>query len=197
MRYPAGHKTETRAKLLASSRAIAKQGGFEATGVDALMAAVGLSGGAFYSHFNSKQALFEALVEEELANSRSLLAGDPRTPPEQVAKHLRGYLSSAHALNPQQGCALPSLGAEIARASPELRAKVEQQLKALQAGWRERLGDGDAAWALLAQCVGALMLARVVHGEKTRKDILAAGRRQVDKIQQDAHAAPPSRRTPA
>lgn len=184
MRYPASHKAETRAKLLASSRAIAKQGGFEATGVDALMAAVGLSGGAFYSHFDSKQALFEALVEDELANSRDLLAGEPEESTASVAKRLRGYLSSAHALNPQQGCALPTLGAEIARSTPALRGKVEQQLKALQQGWTDRLGDGDDAWALLAQCVGTLMLARVVESDRARKDILAAGRRQVDKIQQ-------------
>ena len=184
MRYPASHKTETRSKLLASSRALAKQGGFEATGVDALMAAVGLSGGAFYSHFDSKQALFEALVEEELRNSKLMLDGDAQAPAEQVAKRLRGYLSSAHALNPQDGCALPTLGAEMARASPELRAKVEQQLKSTQQGWSQRLGDDDSAWALLAQCVGALMLARVVHSDKTRKEILAASRRQVDKIQQ-------------
>ena len=184
MRYPASHKAETRARLLASSRAVAKQGGFEATGVDALMAAVGLSGGAFYSHFDSKQALFEALVQDELANSRDLLAGGPDEPAASVAKRLRGYLSSAHALNPQQGCALPTLGAEIARASPALRAQVEQQLKALQQGWRARLGNDDYAWALLAQCVGTLMLARVVHSDKARKDILAAGRQQVAKIQQ-------------
>ena len=184
MRYPATHKAETRARLMASSRAIAKQGGFEATGVDALMAAVGLSGGAFYSHFDSKQALFEALVTEELANSRDLLAGTPDESAAEVTKRLRGYLSSAHALNPQQGCALPTLGAEIARSTPELREKVEQQLGALQQGWRERLGNDDDAWALLAQCVGALMLARVVHSDKARKDILAAGRRQVERIQQ-------------
>ncbi len=184
MRYPASHKAETRAKLLASSRAIAKQGGFETTGVDALMAAVGLSGGAFYSHFESKQALFEALVTDELANSRDLLAGDPGEPPQEAAKRLRSYLSSAHALNPQQGCALPTLGAEIARAGPELRAKVEQQLKGLQQGWRARLGNDEDAWALLAQCVGTLMLARVVHSDTARKAILAAGRHQVEKIQQ-------------
>ena len=54
MRYSATHKQEVRDKLIASSRAIAKSGGFDATGVDALMGAIGMTGGAFYSHFRPK-----------------------------------------------------------------------------------------------------------------------------------------------
>lgn len=60
MRYSSTHKQETRQKLLDSSRAIAKKGGFDSTGVDALMSAIGLTGGAFYSHFRSKADLFES-----------------------------------------------------------------------------------------------------------------------------------------
>ncbi len=63
MRYAATHKEETREKLIESSRALAKKGGFETTGVDALMKAIGLTGGAFYSHFRSKDELFAAIVE--------------------------------------------------------------------------------------------------------------------------------------
>ena len=50
MRYSAEHKAQTREKLLHSSGAIAKQGGFASAGVDGLMKAIGLTGGAFYSH---------------------------------------------------------------------------------------------------------------------------------------------------
>ena len=75
MRYSNTHKKEVREKLLASSRAIAKRGGFDSTGVDALMGAIGLTGGAFYSHFPSKQALFEALISEEVENSASKATG--------------------------------------------------------------------------------------------------------------------------
>jgi len=179
MRYSPTHKQETRAKLLASSKAIAKLGGFEATGVDALMAAIGLSGGAFYSHFPSKQALFEELVREELESSSQMLAGDERSEPDHVAKRLRGYLSSFHAANPESGCALPTLGPEIARSSPAVRKAAEKSLKQTHDSWSERIDDSDGAWALIAQCVGALVLARSVESEKTRKEILAACRRHI------------------
>jgi AcrR family transcriptional regulator len=184
MRYPSTHKEETRKKLLASARAIAKKGGFGTTGVDELMASIGLTGGAFYGHFPSKEALFAELVLQEIANSTEMLAGDEESPPDLVALRLRSYLSSYHATHPETGCVLPALGPEIARADPEVRATVEQGLKQLQKSWAGRIGNPDAAWALIAQCVGALVLARCVDSERTRKDILASSRRFID----DTHA---------
>jgi len=176
MRYSSTHKQETREKLLHSSRAIAKKGGFESTGVDALMKAIGLTGGAFYSHFDSKAELFAAVIEQELANSSEMLAG-AEADEDHFVKRIRSYLSSSHALHPETGCALPTLGAEIARADPAVRATVEQSAKKLQGSWKERLDDPDAAWALLAQCVGAILLARVVESDRTRQQILASSRR--------------------
>lgn len=181
MRYSSTHKQEVRDKLMASSRAIAKRGGFEATGVDALMGAIGMTGGAFYSHFPSKQALFEALISEEVDNSADMLAGNEDSPADHVARCLRGYLSSFHVDNPDKGCALTALGPEIARAGPEVRRAVEASLKRTQKNWSDRIGDSDGAWALIAQCVGAVVLARSVESEKTRKELLAASRRFIDK----------------
>ncbi len=182
MRYTSHHKQETREKLVASSGTIAKKGGFTGTGVDALMSAIGLTGGAFYSHFGSKGELFAALVEREMDNSLAMLAGTDDSPPEHVAKCLRSYLSSAHALHPETGCVLPALGAEIARSEPPVRAAVERSLKKLQKSWSSRLdNDGDAAWAVMAQCIGAIVMARAVESERTRQEILASNRRSIDK----------------
>ncbi len=186
MRYSSTHKQETRDKLLDSSRAIAKKGGFDGTGVDALMAAIGLTGGAFYSHFKSKDELFAALVEREMENSSEMLAGSEESPADHVAKCLRSYLSTYHVLHPETGCALTTLGAEIARSGPEVRSTVERSLKKLQREWSERLeGDGDKAWALLAQCIGAVVMARAVESERGRQEILAANRRFVEKTQHE------------
>jgi TetR/AcrR family transcriptional repressor of nem operon len=177
MRYSDTHKEETRRKLMATSKAIAKRGGFATTGVDALMSSIGLTGGAFYNHFPSKQALFEALVSEEVENSTQMLAGDQKSPDDHVAQCLRNYLSSFHALHPEEGCVLPALGPEISRATPEVRVSVEHALKRIQKSWNGRIGDSDAAWALITQCVGALVVARAVESERTRKEVLAASRR--------------------
>jgi AcrR family transcriptional regulator len=181
MRYSKTHKDETRTKLIETARAITKKGGFSSTGVDALMSAIGMTGGAFYSHFPSKQALFQAVIEDEIRNSSEMLAGGQNASGEQLEQCLRNYLSTFHVLHPEEGCVLPALGGEIARAEPEVRVAVEKGLKQIQKAWADRLGSPDAAWAVIAQCVGARVLSRAVEKERTRKEIIASTRKAIEK----------------
>lgn len=181
MRYSKTHKEETRAKLIETARTISKKGGFTSTGVDALMASIGMTGGAFYSHFPSKQALFQAVIEDEVRNSSEMLAGEHNASGEQLEQCLRSYLSTFHALHPEEGCFLPALGAEISRADPEVRGAVEKGLKHIQQAWADRLDSPEAAWAVIAQCVGALVLSRAVETEQTRKEIISSTRKTIEK----------------
>jgi len=103
-------------------------------------------------------------------NSSEMLAGGQNASGEQLEQCLRNYLSTFHVLHPEEGCVLPALGGEIARAEPEVRVAVEKGLKRIQKAWADRLGSPDAAWAVIAQCVGALILSRVVEKERTRKE---------------------------
>lgn len=54
---------ETRDRLLAAALDLFTRNGYDATGVAEICAAAGVSKGAFYHHFPSKQALFLALLE--------------------------------------------------------------------------------------------------------------------------------------
>ncbi|AWY39208.1 TetR family transcriptional regulator [Pseudomonas putida] len=181
MRYSKTHKEETRAKLIEAARAVTKKGGFGTTGVDALMASIGMTGGAFYSHFPSKQALFQAVIENEVRNSTQMLTGGQDASAKQLEQSVRSYLSTFHVLHPEEGCVLPALGAEIARAEPQAREAVEKGLKDIQKAWAERLGSPEDAWAVIAQCVGALVLSRSVETEKTRKEIISSTRKAIEK----------------
>ncbi|MCY1420718.1 hypothetical protein D9M71_363480 [compost metagenome] len=177
MRYSATHKEETRQKLLESSGAIAKRGGFSTTGVDGLMKAIGLTGGAFYSHFPSKNDLFTAIVQREL--SQSLIGHVARGEGfsrEKLQRCLARYLSMAHLQNPDTGCAIPALGAEIARADISVREEAEHWMLELHRAWAEILEDAELAWALLSQCVGALVVARMLACEETQAEVLDASR---------------------
>ncbi|BCD85448.1 TetR family transcriptional regulator [Pseudomonas solani] len=177
MRYSPTHKEETRQKLLESSGSIAKAGGFSSTGVDALMKAIGLTGGAFYSHFPSKDDLFTAIVEREL--SRSLIgqvAQGEGFDQARLQRCLEHYLSMAHVHNAEGGCAIPALGAEIARADLPVRETAEHWMLQLQQAWAEILEDGELAWAVISQCVGALVIARMLASESRQEEVLSAGR---------------------
>ena len=172
MRYSAEHKQQTREKLLHSSGALAKAGGFATTGVDGLMKAIGLTGGAFYSHFPSKSDLFTEIVRRELSHSPiALLSQAEDAGRDKLQRCLERYLSLAHLHNPETGCAIPALGAE-----------TEHWLCQIQQAWAGILDDGELAWALLAQCVGALVVARMLARKDVQEQVLDASRALVNRL---------------
>lgn len=179
MRYAPTHKEEARARLVEATGALAKQKGFSATGVDSLMAAAGMTSGAFYAHFRSKNELLESIVQNELQRSAQLFAAPTRA---QALKVLRGYLSNAHVEHPESGCAVPALAPEIARAGASTQQVFEQGVAELQARFRDLVGDDAKAWALLAQLVGAVTVARALPPGATRSALLDGAARQVEQL---------------
>ncbi|MCU1771694.1 MULTISPECIES: TetR/AcrR family transcriptional regulator [Pseudomonas] len=179
MRYSAGHKLETREKLLNSSALSAKRSGFSTVGVDGLMKAIGLSGAAFYSHFSSKDALFTAIVERELCQSLERLGGQGAQDRERLERCLKQYLSMAHVEQPESGCALPTLGAEIARSDDQVREQAELWICRLQASWAQILESDSLAWAILSQCVGALVVARMLVTPDIQRTVLKSSHEEI------------------
>jgi len=184
VRYSSVHKEQTRQKLVESSAILAKEKGFSTVGVDGLMKAIGLTGGAFYSHFSSKDELFGAIVEQELSSSLKLLSGEDELDRRKLKRCLKQYLSMTHVESPQKGCALPSLGEEIARADEAVRLKAEYWICRLQQAWAQTLGSDSLAWAALSQCIGALVVARMLSSAQIQRQVLAASHdllvRQID-----------------
>lgn len=179
MRYSSEHKAATRERLLAKAGALAKSQGYAATGVDAIAAGAGLSAGAVYAHFGSKTGLLDALIERELAASLALFGNDGPLADDALAKRVAAYLSLGHVEHPEAGCCLPSLSAEVARADDRVREAFEQAVQRMQARLAALLGDEDRAWSVLAQAVGAVLLARAMHSRPARKALLDGVRRQI------------------
>ncbi|TVT82886.1 TetR/AcrR family transcriptional regulator [Pseudomonas sp. H3(2019)] len=179
MRYSASHKLETRQKLLESSSVSAKKEGFCTVGVDGLMKAIGLSGGAFYSHFSSKDELFSSIVERELCQSLERLSGNGEPSRAMLERCLKHYLSMAHAEHPESGCALPTLGAEIARSDIAVRQQAEQWICRLQESWARILESDSLAWAILSQCVGALVVARMLVSADVQRSVLQSSYEEI------------------
>lgn len=181
MRYAAGHKQATRNRLLESGGAVIKKNGFATTGVDSLMEAVGLTGGAFYSHFHSKSDLLQAVIVRELGVSREMLASEPNLPLDQwLPRALDRYLGFDHVKHPESGCPLPALSAEVARSDKRVKRAYETALADIEGRLAKRMGH-DAAWAAIAQCVGAIVIARAMATEANGKKVLNASKRFMKK----------------
>ena len=177
MRYPKEHKEQARQRLVAGGARLAKKRGFAAAGVDDLAAAAGVTSGAVYKHFGGKSELLAAIIAAELARSEAMFAAVPVGDAARLDKVLAGYLSAAHVERPESGCPLPSLTAEVARADDAVRQAFEDGLVAVHAAVKRHVSSGDAAWALIAQSVGAVMIARALPDAATRAKVLAAAKR--------------------
>ena len=182
MRYSPEHKEGTRARLLDAAGALVKKNGFAATGVDGLMAAAGLTSGAFYSHFRSKSELLEAIIENELKRSIKLFSSMSL---EQTVAAIEGYLSPAHVAHPESGCAVPSLAPEISRANEATQRAFEQGVVELKEQIRNLLKDDAKAWSIVAQLVGAVTIARGLPSEQTQMDLLKGVTQQVKQLLED------------
>jgi AcrR family transcriptional regulator len=189
MRYPKDHKDNARQKLLEQSGAHAKQHGFAASGMAALAASADVTTGALYKHFDGKAGLFEALVAAELARTAQLYAWLDADDPTAFARAMAGYLSLAHVQHPAQGCPLPALTPEVARAEAPVRAAYQAGLLAVHAELQRLTGSSQDAWALLAQNVGAVMLARALPDEALQKELLTAVRREGERRMQSGLAS--------
>ncbi|MGA4599745.1 hypothetical protein ACPA1U_02920, partial [Ectopseudomonas hydrolytica] len=70
--------------------------------------------------------------------------------------------------------ASPSPVACRAASSAAAHATTEQQILQLQETWAEIIGDAQLAWNVLAQCLGSLLLARMMASQESRQQVLAA-----------------------
>ncbi len=177
MRYPPGYKEKKRRELLKTIGHLIKKNGFAATGIDTLMQRTGMTSGAFYSHFASKNELLQALVASELTASSALWAGRTQDSVEEwIDSELERYLSLQHVQHPEEGCLLPALAAEIARADASVRTIYEQALLQGHCILSRRLGDDDLAWAVINQMVGSILVARALPSETLQRTLLNASK---------------------
>jgi TetR/AcrR family transcriptional regulator, transcriptional repressor for nem operon len=184
MRYSREHKLETHARIVKKASVRLREKGAHGIGVADLMKDAGLTHGGFYAHFDSREALvieaFAHAMDRGTERWRKLAEQTP--PDKRLATIVDSYLTTVHRDDPGRGCAIPTLGAEIARESPRTRkafaAKLEQMIDMLAAQIPEvpRKAARKQATAAIATMMGTLVLARIAGSGDFSDEILGAGR---------------------
>ncbi|MBV9529622.1 MAG: TetR/AcrR family transcriptional regulator [Bradyrhizobium sp.] len=184
MRYSREHKRETHARIVRKAAVRLREKGAHGVGVADLMKDAGLTHGGFYAHFDSRDALVaEALsyaMDRSLEHWRKMADQTPLE--KRLATIVEAYLAAVHRDDPGHGCAITSLGAEIARESPKTRkafaAKVEQMIDLIadQMPGLPRKTAHRQATAILATMMGTVVLARIAGTNEFSDEILQAGR---------------------
>src|SRR3954454_17527207 len=114
MRYPTDQKQATRQRILEAAGRRFKQDGIDGAGVAALMSDAGLTNGAFYNHFDSKEDLVANVLADQLRAQRDRFDAAPRDGAGLEAI-IRAYLSPEHRDECAGGCPSAALLDEIDR----------------------------------------------------------------------------------
>jgi len=193
-RYPSDHKDATRQRIIETAGRRLKRNGIDGSGVAALMKDAGLTNGAFYAHFTSKEDLVATALTEQLREQRLLLADIPpgRAGIEQV---VRRYLSPEHRDNPEEGCPSAALLDEISRCPEATRQAYTEGGLAFIDDLAARLAPHDprsvrtTIAGVYALMIGTLQLSRALTDPQLADDLLEQGIRNAISALDTATAA--------
>jgi TetR/AcrR family transcriptional repressor of nem operon len=187
MRYSKEHKQETHTRIVKKASVRLREKGAHGIGVADLMKEAGLTHGGFYAHFDSREALvieaFAYAMDRATERWRKVAAQTP--PDKRLATIVENYLTPVHRDDPGNGCAVPTLGAEIARESLKTRkafaAKLDQMIDMMADQVQDvpRKAARKQGMAALATMMGTLLMSRIAGTGEFSDEILGAGREAV------------------
>jgi TetR/AcrR family transcriptional repressor of nem operon len=170
MPYSLKHKQNTRERIVNSARRLFNRKGFTEVTIDEIMRHAGLTRGGFYKHFNTKEQLYAHAV-------RQFLCVDP--PARWQSKHVdscaegqslarmivNAYLSREHFDDRDGSCPIVALPSDVARGGKAVKVAFRQVLDKMVDVFASNLPEPEArqrALALVAMCVGAMVVARAI-----------------------------------
>lgn len=171
MRVSKEKMAENRAIILDAASRLFRERGFDDVSVAEVMGAAGLTHGAFYGHFRSKDDLIAWALQKSLGK---VSAKSSRS----IDEYAECYLSRKHRDSVGEGCVFAALSSEAARSTLQARKALTEVLKEQLDSLSERAGaaspeakrqEAVTAWATM---VGALILSRVVADEALSNEIL-------------------------
>jgi len=177
MRYEKGHRETTRQRIIDVASAQFREGGVAAIGIAGIMSAAGLTNGAFYTHFESKEDLVRAVLVDALDRRELRLRGNLEDK-RGLETTVRDYLSPRHRDGAGTGCPTAALVAEIGRHARQTRVAFTTKVSEIIGLLAAQIGNGSAAdrrkraIAVYGLMVGALQLARAVNDSKLSDEIL-------------------------
>src|SRR6516162_6313834 len=169
MRYPVEETAAKHERIVKEASRLFCERGFENVSVGEVMKAAGLTHGAFYAHFGSKEELQAAAIAygQKVSLGRVQLSNSKKS----KGSYADRYLSHRHRDNPGDGCTMAALAQEVARSTPELKAAFEQGLENFLSA---KSVDRKEAIFWTAALIGGVVLARAVQDPRLSDEILSS-----------------------
>jgi TetR/AcrR family transcriptional repressor of nem operon len=179
-RYDKDHKRLSRQRIIDSAGRRLKVDGIDGSGIATLMKDAGLTNGAFYGHFDSKDDLVSVVIGEELRAQREVFAAlDPGL--AGLEQFIRAYLSIEHRDDRASGCPSAALLDEIGRSADSTRRSYNDGLLSIVDDLAGRLVGVEASQArvavlgMFASMVGTIQLSRALTDRPLADAVLEQG----------------------
>lgn len=198
-RYSPEHKEATRRRMIETAGRRFKSDGIDGSGIATLVADAGLTNGAFYGHFSSKDDLVAAVVAQQLEAQVAVVNSLPAGLAS-VEEYLQYYLSPAHRDDLAGGCPSAALLDEIGRCDVAVREAYTAGAAAMVQAIARHLDNGDPeqteqrAIGLFSLLVGSLQAARAVTDPDLSDRMLAAAYVNAVALATAPHAPAPTNR---
>ena len=186
MRVSRVQAEENRQNVINVASRLFRSRGFDGIGLKDLMAAAGMTQGAFYKQFASKEDL-AAQASGRALESATLRWSDAieAQPDDPLGAVTAFYLSTEHRDEKMDGCPIVALGADVARQGSGVKAEFEAGIIAhleilgrLIAETEDEESKGKAM-VILSTMVGAMTLSRVVNDPDLAQAFLETASRQI------------------
>lgn len=176
MPYPAGHRAETREKIVNSARRLFNRLGFDQVSLDEIMEGAGLTRGGFYSYFKSKSELYVEVLrcfftDPDWKNCWEGVEVDLKSS-DVGSQVVRAYLSRQHFENVENSCPMVALPADVTRADVEVKRAFEAVFAAMvsvleRSMHTDRRNAHSVAQAAAALCIGGMVVARAMENRSS------------------------------
>jgi TetR/AcrR family transcriptional regulator, transcriptional repressor for nem operon len=182
---------EHRAALVETARRLLQERGFDGAGVVDISREAGLTQGALYGQFKSKNALAQAAACKAFADGAASWRERFGAMPDPLSAYLDAYFSEAHLKDAGSGCLMAACISDVARQDPAIGVAFADGFRDFAALIEEALPEAMSpevrrrrALTLIAASVGSVAMARALEKSdpELSREMLTAAREELGEL---------------
>lgn len=198
MPYSKEHKSKSKDRILKSATELFCRYGFDKVSINQIMKLARMTHGAFYAHFESKEALYNASFLETLRRSRAARLTKAPFSIKHLTSLVTDYLNLRDPKKPGEPGPEAILFNEIASDNDEIKLLYEKSYNGLKKLFEDRITAlsrlnklpfaadreiiAEKSRAIIASLVGAVAIARSIPHEDEQRNILMTAQKQIFSI---------------
>lgn len=178
-RYKADHKEQTRERIVVAAGRCFRKGGYSGIGVDGLAKEAGVTSGAFYGHFPSKEDAFKEAIKSGLNDlNEALDKFQSEFGSKWIEPFVDFYLGQKLTCDLAEACSMPTLTPEVTRSNQVIRETYQVQISKVIATIANGLPQEDPkernqrAWAFITLLSGGVTTVRALADDSISGDAI-------------------------